>query len=93
MSNEIENFKKEVQERINSNEINSEFKDASQNFFMESIKAQYSYNFTWLGRPIIQYPQDVFAMQMNHLHVWWLDLVLVPKVHLLVYSVLTNVLY
>jgi cephalosporin hydroxylase len=23
----------------------------------------YSYNFTWLGRPIIQYPQDMVAMQ------------------------------
>lgn len=24
---------------------------------------QYSYNFSWLGRPIIQYPQDIVAMQ------------------------------
>src|SRR5919108_5245784 len=32
--------------------------------FMEaSIEAMYSYNFTWLGRPIIQYPQDMVAMQ------------------------------
>ncbi len=28
-----------------------------------SIAAEYSYNFSWLGRPIIQYPQDVVAMQ------------------------------
>ena len=25
--------------------------------------AKYSYNFKWLGRPIIQYPQDVVTMQ------------------------------
>ena len=24
---------------------------------------KYSYNFKWLGRPIIQYPQDIVAMQ------------------------------
>lgn len=28
-----------------------------------SIPAKYSYNFSWLGRPIIQYPQDIVAMQ------------------------------
>ena len=28
-----------------------------------SIAAKYSYNFSWLGRPIIQYPQDIVAMQ------------------------------
>lgn len=33
-------------------------------FFVESsIKTKYSYNFSWLGRPIIQYPQDIVAMQ------------------------------
>jgi cephalosporin hydroxylase len=26
-------------------------------------KMKYSYNFTWLGRPIIQFPQDIIAMQ------------------------------
>ncbi len=32
--------------------------------FMElSIKHKYSYNFSWMGRPIIQYPQDMMAMQ------------------------------
>jgi cephalosporin hydroxylase len=29
----------------------------------ETARYKYSYNFTWLGRPIIQYPQDVMAMQ------------------------------
>ena len=28
-----------------------------------SIPTKYSYNYYWLGRPIIQYPQDMVAMQ------------------------------
>src|SRR2546428_7629235 len=28
-----------------------------------SVNAMYSYNFSWLGRPIIQYPQDIVAIQ------------------------------
>jgi cephalosporin hydroxylase len=31
--------------------------------FLGSCRYNYSYNFTWLGRPIIQYPQDIMAMQ------------------------------
>jgi cephalosporin hydroxylase len=31
--------------------------------FLGSCRYNYSYNFTWLGRPIIQYPQDLMAMQ------------------------------
>ncbi len=31
--------------------------------FMGSCRHGYSYNFTWLGRPIIQYPQDIMAIQ------------------------------
>lgn len=29
----------------------------------KSVEAKYSYNFTWMGRPIIQYPQDILAIQ------------------------------
>ena len=32
-------------------------------FLTASISDKYSYNFHWLGRPIIQYPQDMVAMQ------------------------------
>jgi len=37
--------------------------NAARDFMVESIKRQYSYNFDWLGRPIIQYPQDLVALQ------------------------------
>ena len=32
-------------------------------FMAESVKSDYSYNFEWLSRPIIQYPQDIVATQ------------------------------
>ena len=32
-------------------------------FLTESAKQNYSYNFEWLSRPIIQYPQDIVATQ------------------------------
>jgi cephalosporin hydroxylase len=35
----------------------------SNRWFIESCKYKYSYNFTWMGRPIIQFPQDIMAMQ------------------------------
>src|SRR6185437_5724206 len=36
---------------------------AAQAFFLKSCDYRYSYNFSWLGVPIIQYPQDILAMQ------------------------------
>ena len=36
---------------------------AGMKFMLASIAPKYSYNFKWLGRPIIQYPQDMIALQ------------------------------
>ena len=38
-------------------------KNIASNFMTESVKTEYSYNFKWLSRPIIQYPQDIVATQ------------------------------
>ena len=35
----------------------------SEEFLKLSIESKYSYNFKWLDRPIIQYPQDIVAFQ------------------------------
>ena len=35
----------------------------SQNWLSKVNEHKYSYNFEWIGRPIIQYPQDIVAMQ------------------------------
>jgi len=56
-------FKQEVVERINGNGDNEGLLDAARAFTHSSILSKYSYNFSWLGRPIIQYPQDMVAMQ------------------------------
>ncbi|CAN5828839.1 MAG: cephalosporin hydroxylase family protein [Gemmatimonadetes bacterium] len=40
-----------------------EVADLAHKLFLKSCDYRYSYNFTWLGRPIIQYPQDLVAMQ------------------------------
>lgn len=63
MSNPIQAFIEERVERINKNEVNKALQKAAGDFNTESNKAQYSYNFSWMGRPIIQYPQDMIAMQ------------------------------
>jgi cephalosporin hydroxylase len=36
---------------------------AARAFIHDSIVARYSYGFAWLGRPVIQYPQDIVAIQ------------------------------
>lgn len=63
MSNPIEAFKQETADRIQKNGSNSALQEAARSFNTESNKAQYSYNFKWMGRPVIQYPQDILAMQ------------------------------
>ncbi|MFZ4775248.1 MAG: cephalosporin hydroxylase family protein [Terrimicrobiaceae bacterium] len=42
---------------------NEKLKADSVAWIHETAKHNYSYNFSWLGRPIIQYPQDTVAMQ------------------------------
>lgn len=48
-------FKKLVQDR--------ELRKEAQHFFNRVCEHKYSYHFTWMGRPIIQFPQDIVAMQ------------------------------
>ena len=36
---------------------------SARSFLRDSINEKYSYNFSWMGRPIIQYPQDLVAVQ------------------------------
>lgn len=56
-------FEKEVTERIAAISKNHELRSHAHAFLESSIKPQYSYDFFWLGRPIIQYPQDIVAIQ------------------------------
>ena len=56
-------FEKEVKERVAAIGQNEELKACAHNFLEASLAPKYSYNFSWMGRPIIQYPQDMIAMQ------------------------------
>jgi len=38
-------------------------REASTQWIVDSARHEYSYHFSWLGRPIIQYPQDIVALQ------------------------------
>lgn len=60
---EIERFRSEVEENIKALSGASEAKALSQAWMEATEPYKYTYNFSWLGRPIIQYPQDVMAMQ------------------------------
>ncbi len=56
-------FETEKKERIEKIAKDDNFKNLSIQWFIESVNNKYSYNFNWLGRPIIQYPQDIVALQ------------------------------
>ena len=36
---------------------------SSKSFLRDSIESKYSYNFKWMGRPIVRYPQEIVAVQ------------------------------
>ena len=55
-------FKMETLQRISAAGKNVELLASTRTFVNFSISAQYSYNFSSLGRPIIQYPQDMIAL-------------------------------
>jgi len=59
----VKSFDEEVRDRIEANGRNESIKAAAHAFTEASTQPKYSYNFSWLGRPIIQYPQDIVAMQ------------------------------
>jgi cephalosporin hydroxylase len=60
-----ENKKFEHQNKINIKLMgkDSSLKKVSQKWLLKGYDYEYSYHFKWLGRPIIQYPQDIIALQ------------------------------
>lgn len=59
----MNDFQKEMAVRIARTPTSKPLLEATTAFLHTSLSAKYSYNFTWQGRPIIQYPQDMVAMQ------------------------------
>jgi cephalosporin hydroxylase len=61
--NQYKNFKSECEINIAKQGADKSLLNARDAFFNESFAHKYPYNFEFLGRPIIQYPQDMVAMQ------------------------------
>jgi cephalosporin hydroxylase len=59
----MSNFKSEIPARVAAMNENAALKDSAMEMLRASAGAEYSYNFHWMDRPIIQYPQDIVAMQ------------------------------
>ncbi len=56
-------FEAEAADRVTHIGADAEMQELTAGFLRRSIELQYSYNYFWMGRPIIQYPQDIMAMQ------------------------------
>jgi len=52
-----------VQDNIRGIGEDTAFAGMTQIWLREAIRHNYAQNFTWLGRPIIQVPQDQYAIQ------------------------------
>ena len=63
MKGDEEEFRFRNEQVIKKMNKDKDLKKISRDFYNKSIKHEYSYHFTWLGRPVIQYPQDLIALQ------------------------------
>lgn len=59
----ISKFEKECLDEAKRQSQNKLFKRLSTDWLNQSWKNKYTYHFQWLGRPIIQMPQDIVALQ------------------------------
>lgn len=59
----MNDFEREIADRIESMSRDDVLQSHAAQFMRTSLGAQYSYNFGWMSRPVIQYPQDLVAMQ------------------------------
>lgn len=56
-------FQEEVSRNVRGIGLDKDFLALSNQWNQAAIKHHYAYNFSWLGRPIIQTPQDSYAIQ------------------------------
>ena len=59
----INEFKEEVRQNIIRMGDDADMHALTRIWIREVSPYKYAYNFTWMGRPIIQFPQDMVAMQ------------------------------
>jgi cephalosporin hydroxylase len=61
--NPVEAFREQVARNVAALGKDPDVQALSRIWSRETNRCGYTYNFSWLGRPIIQYPQDIVAMQ------------------------------
>ena len=61
--NPVEQFNEEKKANIAALGTDEKAKAIATDFMLYTTEKKYSYNFSWMGRPIIAYPQDMIAMQ------------------------------
>ena len=61
--NPIEQFKKEREQDIQSMGQDQELRRKSIDWMIHADKYKYTYNFSWMGRPIIKFPNDIVILQ------------------------------
>jgi cephalosporin hydroxylase len=59
----LQAFAAEVKDNIGRLRAADDIQDRSRQWIRDTAPYRYTYNFTWLGRPIIQFPQDIVAVQ------------------------------
>src|SRR5258706_2875370 len=60
---EIEKFSLEVKNNIKRMSEDHAVGNLSNKWIRDTAPYKYAYNFSWMGRPIIQFPHDILAMQ------------------------------
>ena len=60
---EFEKFKQERRAEISKMTQDTDISAQTLKWICDTARYKYTYNFEWMGRPIIQFPQDMIAMQ------------------------------
>lgn len=59
----VQQFRADVEDNIRRQAEDKDLQAFSRIWLREVARYRYTYNFTWLGRPVIQVPQDLMAVQ------------------------------
>lgn len=59
----VKHFENEKSTRITKISNDKDLQKLGIDFVVKTAEAKYSYNYSWMGRPIIAFPQDMIAMQ------------------------------
>ena len=61
--NPIKQFEQERAEAIKAMGADKELRQKSLDWMLHADKYKYTYNYSWMGRPIIKYPNDILILQ------------------------------